>query len=97
MNYAGIGLFCVLASQAAFAQQHLGTSLDRPDPGVGAGFASAMAGQFKTAFGVSDAEANCLVYEVMTELRATRQYDSTPVEIARKISSRCGLALRGSR
>jgi hypothetical protein len=50
-----------------------------------------------TAFGVNDAEARCLVYEVMADLRATGKYDSKPVDIARKVASRCALVLKGPR
>jgi hypothetical protein len=59
--------------------------------------AAALADQFKTAFGVNDAEARCLVYEVMTDLRTTGKYDSTPVDIARKVASRCALVLKAPR
>jgi hypothetical protein len=53
--------------------------------------AAALADQFKTAFGVNGAEVRCLVYEVMTDLRATGKYDSTLVDIAEKVASRCAL------
>jgi hypothetical protein len=91
----GAALLCALASPSSLAQQRAG--LDRPDPGIGDGFATAFADQFKTAFGVNDAEARCLVYEVMTDLRATGKYDSTPVDIARKVASRCALVLKAPR
>jgi hypothetical protein len=55
------------------------------------------ADQFKSAFGVNNAEARCLVYEVMTDLRAAGKYDSTPVDIARKVASRCALVLKAPR
>ncbi len=50
---------------AAFAQ----SPLDRPDPGIGAGFANAMAEKFMTDHGLSRAAADCLVYEVVEEGR----------------------------
>jgi hypothetical protein len=56
-----------------------------------------VADQFKTAFGVNDAEARCLVYEITTDLRATGKYDSKPVDIARKVASRCTLVLTAPR
>jgi hypothetical protein len=90
-------LLCVLASPSSLAQQRSTAGLDRPDPGIGEGFAAALADQFKTAFGVNDAEARCLVYEVMTDLRATGKYDSKPVDIARKVASRCALVLKAPR
>jgi hypothetical protein len=90
-------LLYVLASPASLAQQRSAAGLDRPDPGIGEGFAAALADQFKTAFGVNDAEARCLVYEVMTDLRTTGKYDSTPVDIARKVASRCALVLKAPR
>ena len=90
-------LLCVLASQSNFAQQRSVAGLDRPDPGIGEGFAAALADQFKTAFGVNDAEARCLIYEVMTDPRATGKYDSKPVDIARKVASRCALMLKAPR
>jgi hypothetical protein len=89
-------LLCVLASPSSLAQQRSAAGLDRPDPGIGEGFAAALADQFKTAFGVNDAEARCLVYEVMTDLR-TGKYDSKPVDIARKVASRCTLVLTAPR
>src|SRR5262249_29096902 len=90
-------LLWVLASHSSIAQQRSGSSLDRPDPGIGEGFATAMVGQFRATFGVNDAEARCLVYEVMTELRATGKYDSTPVDLARKVAPRCALMLKDRR
>ena len=90
-------LLCVLASQSSIAQQRSVAGLDRPDPGIGEGFAAALADQFKTAFGLHAAEARCLVYEVMTDLRATGKYDSKPVDIARKVASRCALVLKAPR
>ena len=46
---------------------------------------------------VNDAEARCLIYEVMTDPRATGKYDSKPVDIARKVASRCALMLKAPR
>jgi hypothetical protein len=97
MRFIWAALLCVLASQSSLAQQRSVAGLDRPDPGIGEGFAAAFADQFKTAFGVNDAEARCLVYEVMADLRATGKYDSKPVDIARKVASRCALVLKGPR
>jgi hypothetical protein len=33
----------------------------------------------------------------MTDLRATGKYDSTPVDIAEKVASRCALVLKAPR
>jgi hypothetical protein len=50
-RFISTALLCVLASQSGFAQQRSVGGLDRPDPGIGEGFAAALADQFKTAFG----------------------------------------------
>jgi hypothetical protein len=90
-------LLCLLVASPGLAQQRPGESLARPDPGIGEGFASAMAAQFEATFGVNAAQANCLVHEVMTDLRATKAYDQTPTQIAEKVGARCGLALKAVR
>jgi hypothetical protein len=87
-------LFSLLAVPSGFAQQRSAASLDRPDPKIGEGFETVMIDQFKAAFGINNAEAKCLVYEVMTEVRSTGKYDGTPVDVARKVGSRCALALK---
>jgi hypothetical protein len=92
---AGMAMLCLFASQGTFAQQSL--SLKRPDPGIGEGFASAMENKFKTAFGVNGDEAKCLVYEVVTWAGKVKAYDLTPVEIAPKVASHCGLQLKSPR
>jgi len=71
------------------------SALERPDPGIGEGFANMMAEQFETAFGVGQPEADCLVYEVMTNLRDTGRYELTSVEVAQEVAPRCGLDLGG--
>ena len=43
--------------------------LERPDPGIGEGFANAMAESFMKDHGLSREEADCLVYEVVQEAR----------------------------
>ena len=86
-------VLATLASHSSLAQQ----GLDRPDPGIGEGFATAMVGQFRSTFGVNDAEAKCLVYEVMTELRATGKYEGGPVDVAKKVAPRCALVLKDQR
>jgi hypothetical protein len=93
---AWAALLCLLASPS-LAQQRAGESLARPDPGIGEGFASTMAAQFEATFGVNATQANCLVYEVMTDLRATKAYDRTPTQIAEKVGARCGLTLKAAR
>jgi hypothetical protein len=93
-RFVGAALLSVLASQSSLAQQRSAASLDRPDPGIGEGFATAFADQFKTAFGVNDAEAKCLVYEVMTEVRAKGKYDNTPFDVARKVAPRCAIVFK---
>jgi hypothetical protein len=87
-------VLCLVAASPGLAEQRAGRSLARPDPGIGEGFSTAMAAQFEAAFGVNRAQARCLVYEVMTDLHATRAFDQTPVQIAEKVGSRCGLALK---
>jgi hypothetical protein len=94
---ARVVFLCLLVASPGFAQQRPGESLARPDPGIGEGFASAMAAQFEEAFGVNAAQANCLVYEVMTDLHATKAYDRTPTQIAAKVGARCGLTLKAVR
>jgi hypothetical protein len=86
-------VLAMLASHSSVAQQ----GLDRPDPGIGEGFATAMVGQFRSMFGVNEAEAKCLVYEVMTELRATGKYEGGPVDVAKKVAPRCALVLQDQR
>jgi hypothetical protein len=94
---AWAAFLCLLVASPGLAQQHPGESLARPDPGIGEGFASAMAAQFEEAFGVNAAQANCLVYEVMADLHATKAYDRTPTQIAEKVGGRCGLTLKAVR
>lgn len=93
IRYASVALISILVICGAFAQEPPGTNLRRPDPGVGAGFASAMEKQFKTAFGLNDDEAKCLVYEVVAWVNETKAYDLSPTQIAGKTASRCGLNL----
>lgn len=80
---------------AAVANEADAIKLARPDPGIGQGFANAMAGKFNTVFGVNRAEADCLVYEVVTRLRETRLYNQADVEVAKEVAPRCGLNLGG--
>jgi hypothetical protein len=94
---AWAAVLCLLAASPGLAQRRAGESLARPDPGIGAGFSSAMAAQFEAAFGVNRAQAKCLVYEVMTDLHATRAFEQTPIQIAEKVGGRCGLAVKAVR
>lgn len=87
-------VLCLLAASPGLAEQRAGRSLARPDPGIGAGYSAAMAALFEAAFDVNRAQAKCLVYEVMTDLHATRAFDQTPIQIAEKVGARCGLVLR---
>jgi hypothetical protein len=98
MNRAAyVAFLCLLAATPSLAQQSPDEGLTRPSLGLGEGFESAMASQFKTAFRVNDAQAKCLVYEVMTYAFANRDYKLTPVQIAAKVGDRCGLTLKAPR
>lgn len=70
------------------------STLERPDPGIGEGFATMLAEQFMDSFGVDRAEADCLVYEAMTELRASGDYSGTPQSTALLVAHRCQLKLQ---
>lgn len=62
--------------------------LDRPYPGIGEAFANAMAEGFMKTYGVSRAEADCLVYEVTMKAKATG-HSKTPDEYAKDLLPLC--------
>jgi hypothetical protein len=96
LRYASFVLLAWLTANGALAEQSI-KSLDRPDPGIGAGFATRMEGQFKTAYGVNDTEAKCLVFEVMTYIRKEKAYGLTPVQVAEIVAPNCGGLRLGDR
>jgi hypothetical protein len=44
-----------------------------------------------TSFGLTEAEAACLTYEVTVFLEDTGRYELTPEEVALEVDDRCGL------
>lgn len=82
-SFQGLAILAVL-SGPSLAQG----KLDRPDPGIGEGLATAMAEGFMQTFGVSRAEADCLVYEVTMKAKATG-HSKTPDEYAKDLLPLC--------
>lgn len=66
MRYIPVIMFVAVMSPAIAWSQ---SQLDRPDPGIGEGFANAMAEKFMADHDLNRAEADCLVYEVVQEAR----------------------------
>lgn len=68
--------------------------LARPDPGIGDGFEQAMIEGYVVSFGLTEAEATCLTYEVTMWLEAEAgRYELSPDEAALEVGDRCGLDL----
>lgn len=63
--------------------------LDRPDPGIGAGFANAMAETFMQDHDLSRTEADCLVYEVVQEARRI-SHSKDQKTLAKELLHLCG-------
>ncbi|WP_114646282.1 hypothetical protein [Pelagibacterium lacus] len=79
-------MLLLVVAVPAFAQ----VDLSRPDPGIGEGFAQAMAKQFQEHFDIEQERADCLVYEVV-ELGRAHGYSGTLVEMAEEVRHFCNV------
>ena len=81
-------LCCLFAATPLLASA---ADLSRPSPGIGEGFAQAMRDDYTKTFGLDTAEADCLIYEVLAEQRASKDYSRSSHSVAEQVAPKCGL------